>query len=70
MNGACYISVLTNTKVKQKSKIECIAKEEWKKKKLNQKKKKKKKKKKSGCVNIEATNDWSISSLGMWQPSA
>ena len=27
--------------------------------------KKKKKKKKSGCVNIEATNDWSISSLGM-----
>ena len=28
-------------------------------------KKRKKKKKKSGCVNIEATNDWSISSLGM-----
>lgn len=69
VNGACYISVLINTKVKQKSKIECIAKEEWKKR-NRARKKRKKKKKKSGCVNIEATNDWSISSLGMWQPSA
>lgn len=36
-----------------------------KKKEIEPGKKRKKKKKKSGCVNIEATNDWSISSLGM-----